>query len=280
MTLRIVTNCGAGSREDANDLAERAGRVGMSVLERGGSAMDAVVEAVIVLEDDPRTNAGIGSRLRLDGSLKMDASIMDSDMNCGAVAAIELVRNPIAVARKVIDTPHVMLVGKGAVEFARENGFERFDPRTETAIERLEEIKRKLEEGDVPEWASKWREYKKGTVGAVAMDSRGRMAAGNSTAGTSIMMPGRVGDSPIIGAGIYCGPAGAVSATGIGEEIIRQVLSYRIYERMAGGESAQEACDWGIALYPEDLPMGVVAISLKDSAASSNRGMAHWIGES
>jgi L-asparaginase/beta-aspartyl-peptidase (threonine type) len=210
----------------------------------------------------------------------MDASIMDSDMNCGSVAAIENVKNPILVAKKVMETPHVMLAAEGAVQFAREEGFEHFDPKTEKSIERLATIRKKIDEGDVPDWASRWRDYRKGTVGACATDGEGRMASGNSTGGTSFMLPGRVGDSPIIGAGIYCAGEGAVSATGVGEEIVRQVLSYRIYEKIEGGMSALEACKWGIDLYPDEVPMGVVALSRSDGAARSNRGMASWIGES
>ncbi|MFQ5909871.1 MAG: isoaspartyl peptidase/L-asparaginase family protein [Thermoplasmata archaeon] len=279
MTLRIVTNCGAGSGEDAVELAEKAGRVGMAILDEGGSAVDAVVETIVVLEDDPRTNAGLGSRLRLDGSLQMDASVMDSDLNCGCVAGIRDVRNPIAVARKLIDTPHIMLAGEGAISFARKVGFEHFDPKTEKSVERLELVKRKLQEGDLPEWARKWKDYHVGTVGAVAVDGKGKMAAGNSTGGTSFMLPGRVGDTPIIGAGIYCGSHGAVSATGIGEEIVRLVLSLRIFEKMGGGMSARDACEWGISLFPQAMPVGVIAASRSDSAACSNRTMASWIGE-
>lgn len=280
MTLRIVTNCGAGSGEDALGLAEKAGKAGMAILEEGGSALDAVVGAIIVLEDDPRTNAGVGSRLRLDGSLQMDASLMDSDLNCGCIAGIENVKNPIAVARRVMESPHIMFAGEGAIRFAREEGFEHFDPKTEKSIERLELIKKKIREGDIPAWASKWKNYNIGTVGAVAMDMSGKMASGNSTGGTSFMLPGRVGDTPIIGAGIYCGSDGAVSATGIGEEIVRHGLSLRIYDKMADGQSAAEACSWGISIYREEIPMGVVAVSRSDSAACSNRQMASWIGES
>ncbi len=279
MTLRMVTNCGAGSTDDALGLAETAGEAGMAVLEGGGGAIEAVVEAIIVLEDDPRTNAGLGSRLRLDGSLQMDASLMDSDLNCGCVAGIEDVKNPIAVARKVMETPHIMLAGKGALSFAREQGFEYFDPKTEKSVERLKTIKKKLEEGDVPDWAGKWRDYRGGTVGAVAVDSEGKMASGNSTGGTSFMLPGRVGDTPIIGAGIYCGGHGAVSATGIGEDIVRQVMSLRVFDKMGEGMSAKEACEWGMTLFPHEIPVGVVAVSRSDSAAVSNRQMASWIGE-
>lgn len=280
MTVRIVTNCGAGSGEEALGLAERGGRAGMAILEEGGSAVDAVVEAIVVLEDDPRTNAGLGSRLRLDGSLQMDASIMDSNMNCGCVAGIENVRNPILVARKVMESPHIMFAGEGANLFAKKEGFEHFDPKTEESVKRLELVKKKLHEGDIPSWAGKWKDYHVGTVGAVAMDSQKKLASGNSTGGTSFMLPGRIGDTPIIGAGIYCGSHGAISATGVGEEIVRRVLSLRIFDRMVEGLSAQEACEWGISLFPEVIPVGVIALSQSDCAACSNRKMAYWIGES
>src|SRR3990172_3260090 len=135
----IVTHCGSGSGPDLTDGAERAGHAALAILERGGRAIDAVTEAIVILEDDPRTNAGTGSRLRIDGRAQMDASIMTDDLECGAVAAIELVRNPILVARKVMETPHVLLVGPDAVRFARRMGLRRYDPVTPESIARWKE---------------------------------------------------------------------------------------------------------------------------------------------
>src|SRR2546427_3068419 len=228
---------------DIVDAAETAGRTGLSILEARGSALDAVTEAIAVLEDDERTNAGTGSRLRIDGRAQMDASLMTDDLEAGAVAGIEEVRNPIRVARGVMETPHVLIVGADAIAFARRVGFPPYNPITPAARARLMESLAAIRKGDVPSYAKKWQALRGlvGTVGAVAHDSRGRFCAGSSTGGTAFMMPGRVGDSPIIGAGIYCGPSGAVSVTGAGEEILRRVLSKFVYDRLARGGGGQAA---------------------------------------
>ncbi len=238
--------------------------------------MDAVEEAIIVLEDDPRTNAGIGSRRRTNGHVEMDAALMDSDMRIGAVGAIANVRNPIRVARLVMSSPHALLAGDGAIAFARNHNVPFFDPSTKESWTRWQNSMEKIKSGDLPEWASKWQDYKfKDTVGAVARDKQGRYATGNSTAGTSFMLPGRVGDSPIIGAGLYAGPAGAVTATGVGEEIIRFVLSKYVYDLMAVGENARIACAKGLALYPKSVPMGIIAVDAKTWGEAANRDMAY-----
>jgi isoaspartyl peptidase/L-asparaginase-like protein (Ntn-hydrolase superfamily) len=236
----------------------------------------------VVLEDDPRTNAGTGSRMRLDGSIQMDAAVMDSRRRAGAVAAISDVKNPILVARKVMETPHVLLVGPDAVRFARRIGFRRYDPVTPESIARWKESLDRIREGDLPPYARKWKAFRDltGTVGAVARDSAGRFCAGSSTGGTVFMMPGRVGDSPIVGAGIYCGPAGAVSVTGVGEEIIRRVLSKFVYDRMAGGRRTQAACDDGLRLYKRTVPIGIIAVGKDGAGEACNRAMAWWTNAS
>src|SRR3990170_3968568 len=214
----IVTHCGSGSGPDLTDGAERAGHAALAILERGGRAIDAVTEAIVILEDDPRTNAGTGSRLRLDGRAQMDASIMTDDLEAGAVAAIEDVKNPILVARKVMDTLHVLLVGRDATKFARRAGVRYYDPITPESRGRGRDAFRRIKTGDhPPPYAEKWRDFGSvtGTVGAVVRDSSGGLCAGSSTGGTVFMMAGRVGDTPILGSGIYCGPEGAVSATGM-----------------------------------------------------------------
>jgi len=274
----IVTHCGAGSTMSLVDGAEEAGHIGLHVLETGGPAIDAVTDAIVALEDDPRMNAGTGSRLRIDGRAQMDASIMTDDLEAGAVAAIEYVKNPILVARKVMETPHVLLVGPDAVRFARRIGFRRYDPVTPEAIERWKESVEKIRKGDLPPYAKKWTAFKDlvGTVGAVARDGAGRFCAGSSTGGTAFMMPGRVGDSPIVGAGIYCGPAGAVSVTGAGEEILRHVLSKFVYDRMAGGRRTPSACRDGLRLYKRTVPIGIIAVGKDGPGEASNREMAWW----
>ena len=257
------------------DVADESAVAGMRVLRHGGSAIDAVEKAIVILEDDPRTNTGLGARRRVDGSVQMDAAIMNSDLDIGAVAAIMNVRNPISVARAVMDTPHVLLAGEGAVLFARRHGFPFFDPSNEESERKWLESLQSIESGTVPDWAAKWLDYRyKDTVGAVARDSRGRFAAGSSTGGTSYMLPGRVGDSPIVGAGLYAGPNGAVTATGVGEEIIRVVLSKAVYDSSASGKTAMEACAEGLKLFQETVPIGIIAVDSGGWGESCNRDMA------
>lgn len=272
----IATHCGAGSRRELDGLARKAGEAGRRVLSRGGSALDAVLAATVVLENDPRTNAGTGSRMRLDGTIQMDAAVMDSDRRAGAVAAISNVRNPILVARKVLETPHVLLAGPWATRFARAAGVPFYDPSTDDARQRLAETRAAMARGKLPEWAAAWRRHEAtDTVGAVARDREGRYAAGNSTGGVTYMLPGRVGDSPIVGAGLYAGPAGAVTATGVGEEIIRLALCKHVYDRLEP-RGAQRACEEGLALFPRTVPMGILAVDGDRVGEASNRDMAWW----
>lgn len=270
----VVTHCGVGSNASVQDAADAAGSRGWDVLRRGARALDAVLEAILVLEDDPRLNAGTGSRMRLDGRIQMDAALMDSDLEAGGVAAIEEVRHPIRVARDVFDSPHTLLVGADATAFARSKGHARYDPATPESRRRLEESLAKIRAGKLPRYARKWKAWDlHDTVGAVARDRRGRFAAGSSTGGTAFMLPGRVGDSPIIGAGLYAGPRGAVTVTGIGEEIVRRTLSKFVYDRIASGTSPQAAADRGLALFRRDVPIGVIAVGPRGWGATSNRSM-------
>jgi len=266
----LVTHCGAGSTPAIQDAADAALAAGMRILSRGGSALDAVEAAVVVLEDDPRTNAGTGSRMRIDGSIQMDAAIMDSRRRAGAVAAISDVKNPIRVARRVMRTPHLILAGEWATGLARREGFPAYNPATEKSRERFEESVRKIRTGKAPAWR-RWLSVSD-TVGAVARDVAGRYAAGSSTGGVALMLPGRVGDSPIVGAGLYAGPAGAVTATGIGEEILRLVLCKTVYDRL--GRGARRACDEGLALYPRRVPIGIIAAGRTGPGIACNRNMA------
>ncbi len=239
--------------------------------------MDAVVDAIVVLEDDPRLNAGTGSRMRIDGRIQMDAALMEGNLEAGAVAAIEMVKNPILVARDVFETPHVLLVGSEAISFARSKGHARYDPSTPESRRRLKESLARIRNGQLPRYARKWKEVElHDTVGAVARDRRGRFAAGTSTGGTAFMLPGRVGDSPIVGAGLYAGPEGAVSVTGIGEEIIKRVLSKVVYDRIADGRSPQQAAESSLALFPKDVPVGIIAVGRRGWGEACNRHMAFF----
>jgi len=276
----ILVHGGAGSPEDYKDGTDAAAKAGWRLLEHGGTAMEAVEAAVKTMEDDERYNAGTGSYMNLDGDIEMDAAVMDSSGNCGAVAAIKRVQYPVSVARKVMESPHIFLVGQGALDFARENGFPDHDPSTEKAVKKLVNVKSSLKNGKFPEWNKKWQDFQYGgdTVGAVARDSDGNFAAAGSTGGTSWQLRGRVGDSPIIGAGIYAGPEGAVVATGIGEEIIRKVLSKGVYDIMSL-RTCQEACEWGISQYEKKISVGVLAVNKDGWGSYCNRTMAYSVME-
>jgi beta-aspartyl-peptidase (threonine type) len=197
------------------------------ILHRGGSSLDAVTVAVRMLEDDPLFNAGYGAGLARDGSAELDASIMDG-RNCaaGAVACVKHVKNPVELARRVMEkSRHVLLVGSGAEEFALEEGMT-LTPnqyfRTQARIQQLENQQRGV---GLPEVLP----GSQGTVGAVALDVQGNLAAATSTGGLTNKLPGRVGDSPIIGAGTYAkNGVCAVSGTGQGEYFIRAVAAYHI----------------------------------------------------
>jgi len=209
-----------------SDGLESALRAGFAILERGGASLDAVVAAVTVLEDDPLFNAGRGSVLAANGGHELDASIMDGrDLRAGSVTGLRHVRNPIQLARLVMDrSPHVMLAGAGAEEFALEHGLESV-PNDYFATERRRlELERLLRGEQKP-----GGEAVLGTVGAVALDARGNLAAGTSTGGMTGKKWGRVGDSPIIGAGTYAAnDSCAVSATGHGEFFIRLAVAHEI----------------------------------------------------
>jgi beta-aspartyl-peptidase (threonine type) len=220
---------------------------GTRVLAAGGSALDAVEAAVVVMEDDPHFNAGRGAVFTYNGTNELDASIMDGRTRAaGAVTGVTHVKNPVRLARRVMeDSPHVFLSGAGAEEFARDKGVELVDPDWFATPERwrqLQELKAKnLGWFDV--------DLKYGTVGAVAVDQAGHLAAATSTGGLTGKRWGRIGDSPVIGAGTYADDrACAVSATGTGEFFIRAGVAHEICARMRLlGEDARTAADAVIA---------------------------------
>jgi beta-aspartyl-peptidase (threonine type) len=220
---------------------------GAGLLAAGGSAMDAAVASVCVLEDDPRFNAGRGAVYTYNGINELDAAVMDGRTRAaGAVAGVTHTRNPVSLARAVMErSPHVLLSREGAEEFAREQGIEQVDPDWFATPERwrqLQELRaKKLGWFDV--------DLKYGTVGAVAVDSEGHVAAATSTGGLTGKRWGRIGDSPLIGAGTYADDrACAVSATGAGEYFIRAGAAHEICARMRMlGETSQAAADAVIA---------------------------------
>ncbi|AKA48588.1 asparaginase [uncultured archaeon] len=246
------------------------------------SPLENVVNAVVKMEDDEDFNAGTGSVMRIDGSIQMDAAVMIPG-DFGSVIAIERVKNPILVARDVLEkSPHIMLASDGAVKFARTLGYEEYDPSTGKARSRLEKVLAELrsENAGISSNVAHFKKFVNSTqfvegscdtVGAVArMD--GKFAAAVSTGGSSPMMRGRVGDSPVLGAGIYCGPKGAVVATGIGEEIAKNILCYRTYAKI-GSKPLKEILKEEVDSFGQTL-IGLIAVDKDDYAHYDNGSMA------
>jgi beta-aspartyl-peptidase (threonine type) len=241
---------------------------GARLLAEGGNALDAVAATVVLLEDDPHFNAGRGATFTFDGKIELDAAIMDGRTRAaGAVAGVTRERNPVLIARAVMEhSPHVFLAGAGAERFAREQGFEPVDPAWFETAER----RRQFEE--FRQRKSGWFDgsVKYGTVGAVARDRQGHVAAATSTGGLTGKRWGRVGDSPVIGAGTYADDrACAVSATGAGEYFIRTAAAKAIADRMVLlGESAQAAADAVIAEIGELGGEGGVIVAAADGGTA------------
>jgi beta-aspartyl-peptidase (threonine type) len=243
----------------------RALEAGWDILSHGGAAIDAVEAAIMVLEDDPVFDAGTGAHLNRDGRVELDAIIMDgATLNAGSVAAVGSVRNPIRLARRVMEaSPHMMLVGAGAEQFAREQGIPLCEqdalitPRERAMWEACRRDPRLA----ATEFAAT---SATGTVGAIASDTRGQLAAATSTGGTLYKHPGRVGDSPLIGCGCYAdGTAGGASSTGEGEAIMRIAMAKTAVDLMRSGRSAPAAATDALALL-RDRGRGTGGIILID----------------
>ena len=241
---------------------------GTKLLAEGASALDAAAAAVVLLEDDPLFNAGRGATLTFDGKIELDAAIMDGrGRAAGAVAGVTTVRNPVLLARQVMERgPHVFLAGAGAERFAREQGFEAIDPAWFETPERRRQFDEFSARGG--EWFDSSVKY--GTVGAVARDAQGHVAAATSTGGLTGKRWGRIGDSPVIGAGTYADDrAGAVSATGAGEFFIRAGVAHTICDRMRFlGETVQQAADACIAEFGELGGDGGVIVAGADGSTA------------
>jgi beta-aspartyl-peptidase (threonine type) len=226
--------------------------VGWRILERGGTALDAVEAAIVVLEDDPIFDAGVGSHLNREGRVELDAIVMDGKtLNAGAVASVQRVRNPIRLARRVMESSeHVLLVGAGAEQFAAEQGLPLCEPE-ELIIERELQAWRKCHESNHS--AHFHFTDPSGTVGAVALDQQGGLVAGTSTGGTCCKLPGRVGDSPLIGCGCYADcEGGGISCTGWGEAIMKIVMAHTACEFLREGRlPAQQAAQQTVELLAE-----------------------------
>jgi beta-aspartyl-peptidase (threonine type) len=248
---RLVVHGGAGSMRPgrldpeqekcARDGLEAALAAGSAILSKQESALDAVEAAVRVLEEDPCFNAGRGSVLTAEGFIELDAAVMDGrNRRAGAVAGLRTTRAPVSLARLLLAKgPHVFLSGKGADDFARNHGFEQVGNSWFEIPERRRQLEELVRVGGFDD------EVKYGTVGAVAVDVDGHVAVATSTGGLTAKRWGRVGDSPLIGAGTYADDrSAAVSATGSGEYFIRTVAAHQLAERVRlGGQSLQEALD-------------------------------------
>jgi L-asparaginase / beta-aspartyl-peptidase len=292
----LVIHGGAGveragmTREEeqaARAAMEAALRAGHALLAAGKPALDAVSAAIVVLEDAPQFNAGRGAVFTHDGKNELDAALMDgATLRAGAVAGVHTVKNPITLARAVMEkSAHVMMVGDGAEAFARENGVALVDPAYFRTEKRWQQLQKALkEEADKKAHTDIETARHFGTVGAVALDSQGHLAAGTSTGGMTNKRYGRVGDAPIIGAGTYANARCAVSGTGWGEYYIRAVAAHEICARVQyAGQSVREAAE---GVINRDIPKaggdgGAIALGADGSFALpfNTEGMYRgWIG--
>lgn len=225
--MLLVVHGGAGNRRPTKNALKKLSeslQAGYTILSKNRPAIDAVVRSITILEDSGIFNAGSGGNLQLDGVRRLDASLMEGkDLKTGSVIGIEGIKNPIRLARIIMYLPNTMLTNTGARKIAEANNLEPLPEQDTKSLEMLKQIKRKEKE-----MVRIYQEYFS-TVGAVALDTHGNLAAGSSTGGIQAMLPGRVGDTPIIGAGIYAeNSMGAIACTGKGEYIIRLSLAKEI----------------------------------------------------
>ncbi|WP_036222581.1 isoaspartyl peptidase/L-asparaginase family protein [Mesoaciditoga lauensis] len=252
----IIIHGGAGKVKEKDPQEVEKGmknavEAGLKVLREGGRALDAVEAAVNVLEDDPLFNAGTGSVLTFDGEVEMDAAVAyGPNLDFGAVAGVKNIRHPISLAKKVMEkTDHVLLAGNGANDFAKLMGFEYHDPITQKRKEQWEKYRKQFINGDYKDWPKLRKlfqehpEFLHGTVGAVAVDSHGECAAATSTGGVFLKLLGRVGDTPIPGAGTYATPFGAASSTGLGEGMMRVLITKVAADFLRMGLDAPHAAE-------------------------------------
>jgi len=295
----VVTHGGVGSPPEWSSFCQRAAKSALIALTKNNSALQGAVVGTMTMENFPNLNAGTGANIRLDGkTIQMDAAVMTSDGEFASVAVIERVRNPVLVARAVMDTPHRMLAGEGATRFAHRAGFVDIVPRCSEAEAKYQKRIQRLLAGEAGggfddfDWRQYWNYPNPppsarvtgpdasppetgDTVGCVARNDEGQFAATLSTGGTSITLNGRVGDVPIYGCGCYAGPAGAVACTGFGEEIIRHTMAKTVYEFMARGLTARAAVMRGCELFGQEYSLGLIAVGHDGWGVAANRVMAY-----
>jgi len=274
--LVVHGGCGtppAGEQAPRREACERAAETAWTVLAGGGSALEAVTAAVVHLEGEPLLNAGTGAYLQADGVARLDASVMTSEGRAGAVAQVPGVRHPVLLARYLLEQDaHVMLAGPEALQLALRLGHPAGLVATPQKVEywatRLSEPCRDL---DYAAMAQEWRSsrHRLGTVGCVALDGQGRLAAATSTGGTGQCYPGRVGDTPVIGAGTYCTPRVAVSMTGLGERILVHLSAKRLADLAADGAGLAAAAGRVLAeLEQLGAAAGLIALDAAGDAAA------------
>ena len=285
----IVVHGGAGSwqperSQDGLRGVKEAAKTGFDILKNGGSAVDSVVEAVAVMEDKGAFNAGYGSSLTIEKKVEMEASIMDGrTLEAGATALLHDIRNPVRLARIVMEkTDHVFVVGDGAEKLAELYHFERRNPVTELRLRYYEAQKKQLlaRKSELPKLYDLVKHHPElfslDTVGAVAIDKDGNVAAATSTGGFPLKLPGRIGDSPLIGCGTYADNlSGACSATGVGEIAIRLVLAKTACNYVESGKSAEEAVENTIKLVNKKISTSYNSMGLIVVDSQGRFGAAH-----
>ena len=231
--MKIICHGGAGHTPNVQDGVDKAAEEGWKILKETDNPTLAATAATIVMEDDFRFNAGTGSCLRDDGRVQNDAAVATSDGRIGAITNLQDFKNPVLVARELLDEFVTMLAGEGAIEFALKKGFK------QTKVE-----------GSEKGWTGD-------TVGAVAQSSNGNITVASSTGGVKGRPVGRVGDTPLWGSGFYCDENIGILATGVGEAITEQLMCYRVYQH---SKDLEKALEWGLKLLPKDTGVGLIAI--------------------
>ena len=248
----IICHGGAGHNACDQPGVDRAASAAADILKKGGSALDAVLAAIVIMEDEPALNAGTGGRIREDGSVQLDAAIMTSDGRFGAVVCIEDTKNPVLVAAQILDLEINMLAGRGAREFA----------------DKLGVVREKVVGSNKPPAND--------TVGAVARDTSGLIVVASSTGGCIGRPSGRVGDTPLIGAGLWCDENIGIAATGIGEAITLKVPCVRVADRMDEPSSLQATMDWGISLFDPSIEVGLIGLARSGAPCASANTSMPW----